>query len=274
MFRVRLGINCFHNIFFSRAKGSRPNSVNSYDSDQIRNVVRKEDLKNNEAHSNFDNHQIKFNDGLEQRGYNTITRDGNRLAVINAEEIEDGLIIVPARKRNFTVLEEIDPSEVPALHHHPYPQYLRNGLGPTEYRESNTGYSLNVLNLEGESLGSSYNSRYSRHSYEKQWNNGRMTQRGIQTSAEKTNKNIQADLDHTRTVIPEKEEKVEKEEISLNSSMSSSSISLPSTMAEELEKELLPIKETKASIARKRKISQMNSGKPHVHCHYPKKPSY
>ena len=98
-----------------------------------------------------------------------------------------------------------------------------------------------------------------------------MTQRGIQTSAEKTNKNIQADLDHTRTVIPERKE---KEEISLNSSMSSSSISLPSTMAEELEKELLPIKETKASIARKRKISQMNSGKPHVHCHYPKKPSY
>ena len=84
MLRVRLGINYFLNISFSRAKGSRPNSVNSYDSDQIRNVVRKEDLKNNEAHSNFDNHQIKFNDGLEQRGYNTITRDGNRLAVINA----------------------------------------------------------------------------------------------------------------------------------------------------------------------------------------------
>lgn len=259
------------------AKGSRPNSVNSYNSDEIRNVVRNEDFRKNDAHNNFDNHQIKFHDSLEQRGYETITRDGNRLAVINAEDIEDGLIIVPGRKRNFTVLEEIDPSEVPTIPRHnqqihPYPQYLRNGQGPNEYRESNTGYSLNVLNLEGESLGSSYNSRFSRHSYEQQWNNGnsKLTQRGIQTSAEKTNKNIQADLDHTRTVLPEREE---EKEMSLNSSMSSGSISLPSTMAEELEKELLPIKETKASMARKRKISQMHSGKGHVHCHYPKKPS-
>lgn len=129
-----------------------------------------------------------------------------------------------------------------------------------------------MLNLEGESLGSSYNSRYSRHSYEQQWSNGKLTQRGMQTSAERTNKNIQADLDHTRTVIPEQEEKKEPS-VSLNSSMSSSSLSLPSTMAEELEKELLPIKQTKASMARKRKISQMNTGKGHVHCHYPKKPS-
>ena len=68
MFRVRFKVISFDNIYISRAKGSRPNSVNSYGSDQIRNVVRKEDLKNNEAHSNFDNHQIKLNDGLEQRG--------------------------------------------------------------------------------------------------------------------------------------------------------------------------------------------------------------
>ena len=279
MSRVSFLIN-FHFLlsFFYRGKGSRPNSVNSFDSDEIRNVVRNEDFRQNEAHKNFDDHQIKFtNDGLEQGGFNTITRDGNRLAVINAEDIQDGLIIVPGRKRNFTVLEEIDPSEVATIPRynqqiHPYPQYLQNGLGPTEYRDSNTGYSLNVLNLEGESLGSSYNSRYSRHSYEQQWSNGKLTQRGMQTSAERTNKNIQADLDHTRTVIPEQEEKKEPS-VSLNSSMSSSSLSLPSTMAEELEKELLPIKQTKASMARKRKIYQMNTGKGHVHCHYPKKPS-
>ena len=247
--------------------------MNSYDSDEIRNVVRKEDFRRNELNQNYDDHQIKFtNDGVEQREFKTITRDGARLAVINAEEIEDGLIIVPGRKRNFTVLEEIDPSEVRNNKIHPYPQYLRNGLGPTEYRDTNTGYSLNVLNLEGESLGSSYNSRYSRHSYEQQWNNGKLTQRGMQTSAERTNKNIQADLDHTRTVIPQVDDEKDNS-VSLNSSMSSGSLSLPSTMGEELERELLPIKETKASMARKRKISQMNTGKGHVHCHYPKKPS-
>jgi hypothetical protein len=238
-----------------RGKGSRPNSVNSYDSAEIRNVVRNENFTKNEATKNVDNHQIKFtNDGIDQRGYNTITRDGARLAVINAEDIEDGLIIVPGRKRNFTVLEEIDPCEVSTIPRnnqtHPYPQYLRNGLGPTEYRDTNTGYSLNVLNLEGESLGSSYNSRYSRHSYELQWNNGKLTQRGMQTSAERTNKNIQADLDHTRTVLPQNEEEGDNS-VSLNSSLSSTTLSLPSTMGEELERELLPIRETKASMARK-----------------------
>ena len=38
---------------------------------------------------------------------------------------------------------------------------------------------------------------------------------------------------------------------------------------DDLERELLPIKETKASLARKRKISEMNPKDP-VHCHYPK----
>ena len=210
--------------------------------------MRKEGLRQ----QRFDNQQLHLKtDDFDHQEFETITRDGNRLAVINAEDIEDGLIIVPGKKRKFTVLEEIDPSEVPTIPrygNHPYPQYMRDGLADTSgFRHSNTGYSLNVLNLEGESLGSSYNSRYSRHSYEQQWNNGRMTQRGMQTSAERTNKNIQADLDHTRTVITE-----EKPEAgtSLNSSMSSSSLSLPSTIGEELEKELLPIKETKASIAR------------------------
>ena len=48
------------------------------------------------------------------------------------------------------------------------------------------------------------------------------------------------------------------------------SLYLPSKLGgEDLERELLPIKETKASIARKRKISEMNPKDP-VHCHYPR----
>ena len=77
---------------------------------------------------------------------------------------------------------------------------------------------------------------------------------------------IQADLDHTRT---------EGMARSLPSSLDSSqttqdSLYLPSKLGgEDLERELLPIKETKASIARRRKISEMNPKDP-VHCHYPK----
>ena len=79
--------------------------------------------------------------------------------------------------------------------------------------------------------------------------------------------NIQADLDLTRT-----EGLARSLPSSLESSLGSQSDSLylPSKLGgEDLERELLPIKETKASIARKRKISEMNPKDP-VHCHYPK----
>ena len=36
-----------------------------------------------------------------------------------------------------------------------------------------------------------------------------------------------------------------------------------------MDRELLPIKQTKASMARRKKISEMNPKDP-VHCHYPK----
>ena len=78
---------------------------------------------------------------------------------------------------------------------------------------------------------------------------------------------MQADLDHTRT-----EGLARSLPSSLESSQSSQedSLYLPSKLGgEDLERELLPIKETKASIARKRKISEMNPKDP-VHCHYPK----
>ena len=60
---------------------------------------------------------------------------------------------------------------------------------------------------------------------------------------------VQANLDHRNT-----------QGLSLDSS---------ANFREDLESENLPIRETKASIARKRKITEMNPKDP-VHCHYPK----
>ena len=69
---------------------------------------------------------------------------------------------------------------------------------------------------------------------------------------------LQADLDLTRTPG-----------MMLDTS-NTSDLSLPSHLGgDDLEAELLPIRETKASIARKKKISEDNPKDP-VHCHYPK----
>ena len=153
-------------------------------------------------------------------------------------------------------------------------------------------YSLNVLNLEGESLANSFNSRYSRHSYENNFQVGAVKRSKQSESSSQTvpemidevkqtlqtpamilpsspSQNIQADLDQTRT-----EGLARSLPSSLESSVAShsqtDSLYLPSKLGgEDLERELLPIKETKASIARKRKISEMNPKDP-VHCHYPK----
>ena len=115
------------------------------------------------------------------------------------------------------MLEEVEGGQV-------YP-YNKSRPGYQKLDQSHSGYSLNVLNLEGDSLGSSFNSRFSRHSYDHQ---------GVQTMREMTNKvrqincflnllkfylqNIQADLDMTRTVLDE--------------SASSGDLSLPSNLGQ------------------------------------------
>ena len=125
----------------------------------------------------------------------------------------------------------------------------------------------------GESLANSFNSRYSRHSYEN--NNfqvgagkrSKQSESSSQTVPEMIDENIQADLDQTRT-----EGLARSLPSSLESSVDShnDSLYLPSKLGgEDLERELLPIKETKASIAKKRKISEMIPKDP-IHCHYPK----
>ena len=129
-------------------------------------------------------------------------------------------------------------------------------------------------------MSSSFNSRYSRHSYDHNVGAGgtrrsKQSESSVQTMPETRDENVQADLDHTRTQ-------------GLDSSTDSSDLYLPSALGgDDLERELLPIKvtkgkggdwttfnllifqETKASIARARKISEMNPKDP-VHCHYPK----
>ena len=97
----------------------------------------------------------------------------------------------------------------------------------------------------------------------------------MQTVPETREDGVQADLDNTRT-----------QGLSLDSSADSADLNFPSHFGEDLESELLPIRvfnqesmfnifiskylqETKASIARKKKISEMNPKDP-VHCHYPK----
>ena len=62
-------------------------------------------------------------------------------------------------------MEEVNASDLSSKYrsHQVYPydrRYARQG------DQAEDQYSLNVLNLEGESLANSFNSRYSRHSYE------------------------------------------------------------------------------------------------------------
>ena len=137
--------------------------------------------------------------------------------------------------------------------------------------------------MAGESLANSFNSRYSRHSYEgvgagpggtrrskqsevRECSASReqiitslhYVQSSVQTVPETRETGLQADLDLTRTPG-----------MMLDSS-NTSDLSLPSHLGgDDLEAELLPIRETKASIARKKKISEDNPKDP-VHCHYPK----
>ena len=83
-------------------------------------------------------------------------------------------------------------------------------------------------------------------------------QSSVQTVPETRETGLQADLDLTRTPG-----------MMLDTS-NTSDLSLPSHLGgDDLEAELLPIRETKASIARKKKISEDNPKDP-VHCHYPK----
>ena len=130
-------------------------------------------------------------------------------------------------------------------------------------------------------MSNSFNSRYSRHSYDHNVGGTRRSKQSessVQTMPETRDENVQADLDHTRTQGLGSQ--------SLDSSTDSSDLYLPSALGgDDLERELLPIKvtkegdwttfnllifqETKASIARARKISEMNPKDP-VHCHYPK----
>ena len=134
--------------------------------------------------------------------------------------------------------------------------------------------------MSGESLANSFNSRYSRHSYEgvgagpggtrrskqsevREWRGSTQqilhyVQSSVQTVPETRETGLQADLDLTRTPG-----------MMLDTS-NTSDLSLPSHLGgDDLEAELLPIRETKASIARKKKISEDNPKDP-VHCHYPK----
>ena len=137
--------------------------------------------------------------------------------------------------------------------------------------------------MAGESLANSFNSRYSRHSYEgvgagpggtrrskqsevRECSASReqiitslhYVQSSVQTVPETRETGLQADLDLTRTPG-----------MMLDTS-NTSDLSLPSHLGgDDLEAELLPIRETKASIARKKKISEDNPKDP-VHCHYPK----
>ena len=68
--------------------------------DLIKEAVQKElDSYNN---NNFNNNQ-----------YTTVNKDGRKMAVINADELEDGLIIVPGNCRRFTFSQSL--SGIPRL---------------------------------------------------------------------------------------------------------------------------------------------------------------
>ena len=88
MLRVRTYftfINYLTELVF-RTKSSRPNTIGSdtmYNEDLIKEAVQKELDNYNNNHLN-NNHQ-----------YTTVNKDGKKMAVINADQLEDGLIIVP-----------------------------------------------------------------------------------------------------------------------------------------------------------------------------------
>ena len=90
-------------------------------------------------------------------------------------------------------------------------------------------------------MSNSFNSRYSRHSYDNNVGAGgtrrsKQSESSVQTMPETRDENVQADLDNTRTagLGPE-----------LDSSADSSDLYLPSALGgDELERELLPIKVT------------------------------
>ena len=85
-------------------------------------------------------------------------------------------------------------------------------------------------------MSNSFNSRYSRHSYDHNVGGTRRSKQSessVQTMPETRDENVQADLDHTRTQ-------------GLDSSTDSSDLYLPSALGgDDLERELLPIKVTK-----------------------------
>ena len=91
-------------------------------------------------------------------------------------------------------------------------------------------------------MSNSFNSRYSRHSYDNTVGAGpggtrrsKQSESSVQTMPETRDENVQADLDHTRTAGLGSE--------SLDSSVDSSDLYLPSALGgDELERELLPIK--------------------------------
>ena len=164
MLRVRTDFtpsNYLTEIVF-RSKSSRPNTIGSdtmYNEDLIKEAVQKE----------LDNYN---NNHLSNNQYTTVNKDGKKMAVINADELEDGLIIVPGmiivvclhfrletsiinlniawagKNKNFTVLEEVNASELNTKYRtsqvYPYDRRYTRG------DQTDDQYSLNVLNLEGE----------------------------------------------------------------------------------------------------------------------------
>ena len=145
-------------LCFQDGKEYRTSSVADMDTMQIKQVV-KEEVKERRL-------DRREGEGTELTDFATVDRDGKHLAVVNEEDIQDGLMIIPGNRKLFTVLEEIDPSE---MSRHPRRSFRS---GPPEYgaghdsERSDGTYSLNVLNLETPvSLDASLRSRYSRHRY-------------------------------------------------------------------------------------------------------------
>ena len=74
------------------AKSSRPNTIGSdtmYNEDLIKEAVQKE----------LDNYSNNNNNNYHSNQYTTVDKDGKKMAVINADELEDGLIIVPGMRK-------------------------------------------------------------------------------------------------------------------------------------------------------------------------------
>ena len=95
-----------------------------------------------------------------------------------------------------------------------------------------------LISFVGDSLANSFNSRYSRHSYDGNVGGGaggtrrsKQSESSAQTVPETREDGVQADLDHTRT-----------QGLSLDSSGDSADLNFPSHFGEDLESELLPIR--------------------------------